>query len=49
MPLDRKIQSGPPACSTEILFPDERGVVKARDFNNRWLLTRLELQAFALL
>lgn len=21
MPLDRKIQSGPPACSIEILFP----------------------------
>ena len=38
MPLDRKIQSGPPACLIEILLEYERGVVKASDFNNRWLL-----------
>jgi hypothetical protein len=24
MPLDRKIQSGPPACSIEILFPSSK-------------------------
>jgi hypothetical protein len=31
MPLDRKIQSGPPACSIEILFPS--GKIICHQFN----------------
>ncbi len=46
MPLDRKIQSGPPACSIEILFPS--GKIICHQFKTEQDWEALEEKAKAL-